>query len=109
MLQSEPDIKNCLKEIDNLLLRNLSLITHLYMVTCGKEDIKSIEVGTSTISRSIASDGKSIFSKQLQGIKKEKEKEDLSKNKGEEIAQINNEEKKEKDIEYDNVYNNDLY
>ena len=109
LLQSEPDIKNCLKEIDNLLLRNLSLITHLYMVTCGKEDIKSIEVGTSTISRSIASDGKSIFSKQLQGIKKEKEKEDLSKNKGEEIAQINNEEKKEKDIEYDNVYNNDLY
>ena len=83
LLISEPDVKNCLKEIDNLLLRNLTLITHLYMITCGKEDIKSIEVGTSTISRSIASDGKSVFNKNLQGIKKEKEKEDTSKNKGE--------------------------
>ena len=109
LLISEPDVKNCLKEIDNLLLRNLTLITHLYMITCGKEDIKSIEVGTSTISRSIASDGKSVFNKNLQGIKKEKEKEDTSKNKGEELTQINNEEKREKDIEYDNVYNNDLY
>ena len=109
LLISEPDVKNCLKEIDNLLLRNLTLITHLYMITCGKEDIKSIEVGTSTISRSIASDGKSVFNKNLQGIKKEKDKEDISKNKGEELTQINNEEKREKDIEYDNVYNNDLY
>ena len=109
LLISEPDVKTCLKEIDNLLLRNLTLITHLYMITCGKEDIKSIEVGTSTISRSLASDGKSVFSKQIQGIKKEKEKEDTSKNKGEELTQLNNEEKKEKDIEYDNVYNNDLY
>ena len=110
ILSSEPDIKKSLKEIDNLLLRNLSLITHLYMVSCGKEDIKSIEVGTSTISRSLASDGKSFFNKQLQGIKKEKEKEDFSKNKGEEFtSQQNNEEMKEKNVEYDNVYNNDLY
>ena len=109
LLISEPDVKNCLKEIDNLLLRNLTLITHLYMITCGKEDIKSIEIGTSTISRSIASDGKSMFNKNLQGIKKEKDKEDTSKNKGEEFTQLNNEEKREKDIEYDNVYNNDLY
>ena len=59
------------------------------MITCGKEDIKSIEVGTSTISRSIASDGKSVFNKNLQGIKKEKEKEDTSKNKGEELEDRN--------------------
>ena len=106
LISSDPEIKNSLKEVDNLLLRNLSLITHLYMVACGKEDIKTIEVGTTTISRSLASDGKSFFNKQLQGIKKEKEKE----KEGEDIQnQQNNEEKKEKNIEFDNVYNNDLY
>ena len=107
---SDPDIKKSLKEIDNLLLRNLSLITHLYMVSCGKEDIKNIEVGTSTISRSLASDTKSFFNKNLQGIKKDKEKDDFLKNKGEDVQNPqNNEEKKEKNIEFDNVYNNDLY
>ena len=110
LVTSDPEIKNSLKEIDNLLLRNLSLITHLYMVSCGKEDIKNIEVGTSTISRSLASDTKSFFNKNLQGIKKDKEKEDFLKNKGEDIQnQPNNEEKKEKNVEFDNVYNNDLY
>ena len=110
LITSDPEIKKSLKEIDNLLLRNLSLITHLYMVSCGKEDIKNIEVGTSTISRSLASDTKSFFNKNLQGIKKEKEKEDFLKNKGEDIQnQQNNEEQKEKNIEFDNVYNNDLY
>ena len=110
LVTSDPEIKNSLKEIDNLLLRNLSLITHLYMVSCGKEDIKNIEVGTSTISRSLASDTKSFFNKNLQGIKKDKEKEDFLKNKGEDIQnQQNNEEKKEKNVEFDNVYNNDLY
>ena len=97
LITSDPEIKKSLKEIDNLLLRNLSLITHLYMVSCGKEDIKNIEVGTSTISRSLASDTKSFFNKNLQGIKKEKEKEDFLKNKGEDIQK------------FDNVYNNDLY
>ena len=43
-------------------------------------------------------------------MKKEKEKEDLLKNKGEEIqTNQNNEEKQEKNIDFDNVYNNDLY
>ena len=106
LISSEPEIKQSLKELDNLLLRNLSLITHLYMVTCGKEDIKSIEIGISTISRSIASDGKSFFSKQLQGMKKDPE---ASRNKGEELPPASNEEKREKIIELDNVYNNDLY
>jgi len=36
LITAEPDIKASLKEVDNLLLRNLSLITHLYMVACGK-------------------------------------------------------------------------
>ena len=80
------------------------------MVSCGKEDIKNIEVGTSTISRSLASDTKSFFNKNLQGIKKDKEKDDFLKNKGEDVQNPqNNEEKKEKNIEFDNVYNNDLY
>jgi hypothetical protein len=106
LITSEPEIKNCLKELDNLLLRNLSLITHLYMVACGKEDIKSIEIGISTISRSMVSDGKSFFSKQLQGMKKDPEG---SRNKQEELPPAVNEEKREKIIELDNVYNNDLY
>ena len=103
---AEPDIKKSLKELDNLLLRNLSLITHLYMVACGKEDIKSIEIGISTISRSLASDGKSFFNKNLQSMKKNQED---SRNKGEEQIQPMNEEQKEKIIELDNVYNNDTY
>ena len=106
IISAEPDIKKSVKELDNLLLRNLSLITHLYMVACGKEDIKSIEVGISTFSKSLASDGKSFFSKNLQGMKKDLEG---SRNKGEEIIQPINEERKERIIELDNIYNNDVY
>ena len=76
------------------------------MVACGKEDIKSIEVGISTNSRSLASDGKSFFSKNLQGMKKDPE---ASRNKLEEQIPQNIEEQKEKIIELDNVYNNDVY
>ena len=106
LISAEPDIKKSVKELDNILLRNLSLITHLYMVSCGKEDIKSIEVGISTVSRSIVSDGKSFFSKQLQVMKKDPE---ASRNKGEDQIPAINEEKREKIIELDNVYNNDVY
>ena len=106
IISAEPDIKKSVKELDNLLLRNLSLITHLYMVACGKEDIKSIDIGISTISRSLASDGKSFFSKNLQVMKKNQED---SRNKGEDQGQPMNEEQKEKIIELDNVYNNDVY
>ena len=105
IISAEPDIKKSLKELDNLLLRNLSIITHLYMVTCGKEDIKSIDVGIST-SKSLASDGKSFFSKQLQNMKKDTE---TSRIKGDDLLPNINEEQKEKIIELDNVYNNDVY
>jgi hypothetical protein len=106
IISEEPYIKNSAKELDNLLLRNLSLITHLYMVACGKEDIKSIDVGLST-SKSLASDGKSFFSKQLQGMKKDT---DSSRYKGDDQQMpLINEEQKEKIIELDNVYNNDVY
>ena len=106
IISEEPHIKESAKELDNLLLRNLSLITHLYMVACGKEDIKSIELGLST-SKSLASDGKSFFSKQLQGMKKDT---DSSRYKGDDQQMpLINEEQKEKIIELDNVYNNDVY
>ena len=106
IISSEPSVKKSLKELDNILLRNLSLITHLYMIACGKEDIKSAELGIS--SRSLASDGKSFFKQNLQNLKKDN---DLSKNKLDDQNQNIpfNEEKTEKIIELDNVYNNDLY
>ena len=105
ILSAEPEMKKSVKELDNLLLRNLSLLTHLYMVACGKEDIKSIEIGMSTISKSLASDGKSFFSKQLQVMKKDSE---VVSRKGDDQNQPM-EERKEKIIELDNVYNNDVY
>ena len=108
IISSEPSVKKSLKEIDNILLRNLSLITHLYMIACGKEDIKSAELGIS--SRSLASDGKSFFKQNL-NLKKDSDISKLSKMKiDEQNQQIPfNEEKTEKIIELDNVYNNDLY
>ena len=49
LIDLEPDIKKFLKPLDNILLRNLSLITHVYLVACGKEDIKSSDIGMSTV------------------------------------------------------------
>ena len=49
IIDIEQNIKQYLKPIDNLLLRNLSLITHIYLVACGKEDIKSSDIGMSTM------------------------------------------------------------
>ena len=107
-----PIEKKTLKELDNLILRNISLITHLYMYSAGKEDIKSSDIGLSTASPSMMSDTKSFFKQQLSVMKKEqngniKEKEKLPII-DDNIA-LQNDEKKEKIIDYDNVYNNDLY
>ena len=105
-----PIEKPIYKELDNLILRNLSIISHLYMYACGKEDIKSSDIGLSTVSPSIISEPKSLF-KQL-SIKKEQNSKDRDKN----IVQDDNnnvvpqnEEKKEKVVDLDNIYNNDLY
>ena len=38
-----------LKELDNLILRNLSVITHLYLYECGKEEIKAMDINFSTL------------------------------------------------------------
>jgi hypothetical protein len=49
LINTEPDTKKSVKEIDNLILRNLSLITHLYLYGSGKEDVKSMEIGLSSL------------------------------------------------------------
>ena len=109
IIEVEPKIKKYLKPVDNILLRNLTLITHIYLVACGKEDIKSSDIGMSTV----INDGRSVFSKQ--NITQKNSSNPLEQKKSstiEEQQQWNtgqNEEKKEKVIDYDNVYNNDFY
>ncbi len=100
LIELEPEIQNELKEIDNILLRNLSLITHLYMYACGRENIKDAELGLSTVTPSLI-DTKNVFNNNLNKKKDEKE----SKNEVEEEKKEN----KEDVIDYDNIYNNDLY
>ena len=91
LMDMEPDIKKTtLKELDNLLLRNLSFITHMYLYACGKETIKEADLATSTISPSVTNETKTAFNNQL-------------------VTNKNEEEKKESIIEYDTIYNNDLY
>ena len=93
LMEMEPEIKKTtLKELDNLLLRNLSFITHMYLFACGKETLKDADLATSTISPSITNETKTAFNNQLL----------TNKNEG-------GEEKKESIIEYDTIYNNDLY
>ena len=108
LIEVEPKIKKYLKPLDNLLLRNLTLITHVYLVACGKEDIKSSDIGMSTV----ISDGKSVFAKPNIMGKPGTNNLDPKKPAVEEQQQMamdQNEEKKEKIIDYDNVYNNDFY
>ena len=108
LLVIEPDIKQTMKEIDNLLIRNLSLISHIYMYACGKIDIKSLEMGLSLAAP--LNESKNIHRK----------KESSSSTNNNNLFGINNirnddhnnmqnDEKKEKIVDYDNTYNNDLY
>ena len=96
----EPIEKKAYKELDNLILRNLSLITHLYMYSCGKEDIKASDIGLSTASPSFLGEPKPLF-KQFS-----KEKNPVPEDNN---ITLQNYEKKEKIVDYDNIYNNDLY
>ena len=109
LINTEPETKKHLKEIDNLILRNLSLITHFYLYGSGKEDIKSIEIGLSSLGVSTLNESRT-FHKQL-SRKNSKILNDGTNNNLKQLEpQINQTEKKlEKIIEYDNVYNNDLY
>ena len=109
LIDIEPDIKKYLKPLDNILLRNLTLMTHVYLVACGKEDIKSSDIGMSTV----INDGKSVFTKPNLPQKTSGPIEQKKQNNMEELQQWNpgtqNEVKKPKVIDYDNVYNNDCY
>ena len=104
IMNIEPDINQYLKSVDNLLLRNLSLITHIYLVACGKEDIKSTDIGLSTV----ISEGRSAF--------KQSPSQKMNLNQNQEQKKImieeqrNNEAQSEekKEIDYDNIYNNDF-
>ena len=98
--------KETYKNIDDLILRNLSLITRYYMVGTWGED-KLSDMGFSAGSTSFLQE-KSMFKQQLQMKKTQNEKENK------ENGLIINDEKKNKDqikieIKKDNVYNNDLY
>ena len=107
LIEVEPTIKKSLKPLDNILLRHLTLITHIYLVACGKEDIKSSDIGMSTV----INDGRSVFTNKNMTQKNNNVVEQKKLTPLEEQPWNNgqNEEKKEKVIDYDNVYNNDFY
>jgi len=106
----DPLDKEIYKKIDDLILRNLSLISKLYIYATFGDDIKLSDIGFSTGSPSFLSETKSksiMFKQQLQ-IKKERNSKDFNGIIDENIQINNNEEKKEINL-MDNVYNNDLY
>lgn len=90
----DPEItKTTLKELDNILLRNLSFITHIYLYASGKESLKeAADLATSIISKSVVSETRSVF------------KNELNLNKIDQQYQ-----QQEDKINYDQIYNNDLY
>ena len=104
----EPFEKEMYKKLDDLTLRNLSLISKLYIYATWGDDVKLSEIGFSTGSPSFLSEtkSKSMFKQQLQ-IKKERNSKDFNGLIDENIP-IPNEEKKEINL-MDNIYNNDLY
>ena len=110
IISIEPNIEKCIKELDNLLIRNLSFITHIYMYACGKEDIKSSDLGTSTTMGPVGIGGGGEKQKAFLRQKSIKKKNNDSRSN---ISFLENsmieEVKKERTVDYDNVYNNDLY
>ncbi|MCQ2819494.1 MAG: hypothetical protein MJ252_19705 [archaeon] len=92
LIEINPEIKNSLKEMDNVLLRNLSLISHLYLYACGKESVKDFDYATSG-SPSMTFETKSQFNNALVQSGKVPP----------------NEEKKDSIVLIDSIYNNDLY
>ena len=96
-----------LKEIDNLILRNLSVITHLYLYACGKEEIKTIDIGVSTLGAGSLSESKpNKMPRRNTRVSAENSNTNIKAL----DSPIRQQEKKiEKVIDYDNVYNNDFY
>ena len=103
-LESESNIK--LKEIDNLILRNLSIITHLYLYACGKEEIKTMDLGASTIGASLMESKSNRVSRRNTKFSNENSNVML---KPADSQNLQADKKKEKKVDLDNVYNNDLY
>lgn len=93
LIEMEKDIKASLKELDNVLLRNLSFITRIYNHALGKEYFRDADLLTSTISPSVTNDNKSQFNNAF-GAKQDNQQE---------------ERKDQSIIEFDCIYNEDLY
>ena len=106
LMNTEPDSKKSLKEIDNLILRNLSMITHFYMYGCGKEEIKSMDLGVSYLGGNTLNDTKMFRQLSKANSKNVNENNNLKQT---DSQTFHNEKKNERVVDYDNVYNNDLY
>ena len=106
IINSEIESKNKLKELDNIILRNLSLITHLYLYACGKEEIKTIDIGTSTIAASLSEAKPNRASRKSTRVSAENSLNNLKQS---ELPSQQPEKKTETNIDYDNVYNNNFY
>ena len=87
-----------------MILRNLSIITHLYLYACGKEEIKTMDLGASTMGVSIMESKSNKISRRNTKFSNEN-----SPVKQTDSPNLLSEKRKEKKVNYDNVYNNDLY
>ena len=87
-----------------MILRNLSIITHLYLYACGKEEIKTMDLGASTMGVSIMESKSNKISRRNTKFSNEN-----SPVKQTDSPNLHSEKRKEKKVNYDNVYNNDLY
>ena len=104
IIKDEPNKQKLLKEIDNLILRNLSIITHLYLYACGKEEIKTMDIGISTLGSASINESKiNKFSH-----RNSKMNNDINLKQIDSQA-IQPEKLVENKIDLDNIYNNDLY
>lgn len=91
LITIDNSIKNLLKEIDNIILRNLTFFSKIYYRALGRESNRDYDLGASTISKSQINETKSQFGNPFIN------KLDIL------------EEKKESIIEYDCIYNDDFY
>ena len=94
--EMNPEInKATLKELDSILLRNLSFITHIYFYASGRMSLKeTADLATSMVSKSVAtSETRSALKNELNANKVETQQQQQD----------------ESIVDYDQIYNNDLY
>ena len=107
IINSEEKNMKSLKELDNLILRNLSVITHLYLYECGKEEIKAMDINFSTLASNNLNESKiNRLSRRNTKTGNENNNNNLKQS---DSQTFQTEKKVEKIIDYDNVCNNDLY